>query len=446
MKKSIIAALLIMTMPAARAEFDLEGWAWERPLALESTAPGFVRIEVTPEVFDESQASLQDLRVLGPDGNLAPHLLRWESAVSTTSLEWRDVTLLNSVFEPEVYSRVTLDFGGPIRKNLIRVQLSDTNFRRRLAIEGGSDNQNWNLIAEDQWLFDIHQEGKEFVLDTLSFPVNDFQYLRLTAYYMEDDPRRVEFQKVQSAFREVVAEKLTPVPVAALNQHLNEKTKETVIEADLGFKNLPLALIGVQTENEYFYRGVTIRGRNTTTEAVRRNTETGWEETERDTPWQDVYHGVFYRVHKEGNVSECTEAKNVQGAYRYIEIRIDNGDNPPLNISGVKAARRDASLVFESDGAGPYRLIGGNPKAASPRYDLARSMDGLGTREWPSASIGAPTRLEATEELPPWTERNAVLIWVILALCAAAMAAVVVTSLRGAKQSGDTSSGKTPEE
>ncbi|MFV1994336.1 MAG: DUF3999 family protein, partial [Verrucomicrobiales bacterium] len=340
------------------------------------------------------------------------------------------------VFEPGRHSRVTLDFGEPVRKNTVRVQLSGTNFRRRLALEGSRDNRSWSLISEDQWLFDIHQGGKEFVLNTVSFPLNDFRYLRLSVRYMEDDPRRVDFRKVECALREVVEEKLTPVRVESLAQSIDSETGETVIEADLGFRNLPLGLIGVRIQDDYFYRGVSIRGRNSKVEAIRRETETGWDEVEREAPWRSLHRGVFYRIDKEGAQAERVDAEDLRDAFRFIEIRIDNGDNPPLNVEGIEVARRQASLVFESDGIGPYRLLGGNPQAASPRFDLARATVGLGVRDLPIASVGAITRLEPTELPAPWTERNAALLWIVLAIAVAAMLLPIVKNLRAAGGSG----------
>jgi len=436
MNRNLLALALILATPwYARAEFDLEGWAWERAIELDNSASGFVRLPIDAEVFDESQASLQDLRVLDPGGNLVPHVLKWTSAEDTTNTKWRDVTMINSVFQPESYSRVTLDFGESVRKNLVRVQLSNENFRRRLSIEGSGDNVNWNVVTENRWLFDIHQQGRVFVMDTIQFPVNDFRYLRLTVDNMADDPRRVTIERVESAIREVVEKKsLVLVPATEVETSFDEDTRESVIDIDLGLKNLPVAMIDIQIEDPHFFRGVSVSGRNSVVEEVRRKTEVGWDTVERDTPWSALHRGVLFRIHDEGSIDENTVIEGISGPYRYLQMRVDNGDNPPLDVSEVRVFRREAGLVFESDGAGPYRLIGGNPDAPAPRYDLGRSIVGVGMQDLPMTRLAAMTRLIPTEKQLPWTERNAVLIWVVLIAAVSAMAVLVVRSLKSLSQ------------
>jgi uncharacterized protein DUF3999 len=428
----LFVTLALTAMCSAWAAFDIEGWTWERPVEVNGTAPGFVRLPLDAQAFDEAQTSLHDLRVLDPAGNLVPHVIHWKSTEETTTLKWRQVTLINSVFEPETHSRVTLDFGGAVRKNVIRATLSDTNFRRRVSLEGSPDNVQWQLVVEDKWLFDIHQEGEAFVMDTIRFPVNDFRYLRLTIHYMEDDPRRVSINKAECALREVVAKQtLVPVPVNSWSNEVDEETGETVLSVDLGFKNLPLALLDLEIEDAHFYRGYAVRGRNAVVESVRKRTELGWDEVERDAPWRSMRRGVLFRVHDEGKIDERTDIERLAGAYRYVEMRIENGDNAPLDITGIEIYRRDASVVFESDGNGPYRLIGGNIKASAPRYDLARSMVGVAAGELPIIEAAAPTRLASIEKPAPWTERNAVIIWIALIVAVGAMVVLVVKSLRG---------------
>jgi hypothetical protein len=49
---------------------------------------------------------------------------------------------------------------------------------------------------------------------------------------------------------------------------------------------------------------------------------------------------------------------------------VDNGNSPPLALSGVSARCRSVFAVFYATTAGPHLLFTGNPKAATPRYDV----------------------------------------------------------------------------
>lgn len=55
---------------------------------------------------------------------------------------------------------------------------------------------------------------------------------------------------------------------------------------------------------------------------------------------------------------------------RELELEVDEGDNAPLSLAGVRGLVRVPRLTFPA-GAGVYRVLLGNPQAEQPRYDLA---------------------------------------------------------------------------
>ena len=81
-----LAALgLIVSFSAMSQEgFDLEGWGWEAPLHSEVDATAFVRFELTPDVVQDSQRSLADLRVIDSGGKLVPHVIHRQRPTAGT--------------------------------------------------------------------------------------------------------------------------------------------------------------------------------------------------------------------------------------------------------------------------------------------------------------------------------------------------------------------------
>ena len=425
----LLPAVLI-AFPASAA-FDLADWTWQSEVGLGESPPGFVRVTLTPEVFDQSQGSLNDLRVLDGDAALVPYVIYRGRARDVEKVAWRPAQLLNRTFQPEKYNRVTLDFGERVKKNRIRVRLSQTNFRRRVLIEGSDDGTNWDIVAENKWLFDIHLPDKEFTVDTLDLRTNDFRYLRLTAYNMPDDPRRIEIESVEGALAEKLGEaELTPVPVTIRSVTHDEKKQQTIYELDLGFRNLPMVSMEFGFGEPYFYRGYELLGRNTETEAIERRTETGWDVTERERPWRSIHRGLLHRIHHEGKVSESKRIEPLNAPYRCLELRVFDGDDAPLDLTNVTAMRRKASLVFESEPGRRYRLVGGNPKASAPRFDLGRSIEGVGERDVPVVVLGALVPIQHEPEVPPWTERNTALVWVVLIVAVGVMLTLILKNAR----------------
>ena len=225
MKRLVVLLILLGTATTGNTAFDHRGWQWQRSIAVEDVS-GFVRLSIVPEILDQSQASLNDLRVLDSGDNLVPHVIHWGRVRASKHMEWLAARLLNETYIPQQHTRVTLDFQEMHEKNRIKVALSETNYRRRALLEGSHDGQIWEVVAEDLWLFDVRLQGRKFKLDTLIFPRNNFRYLRLTVYNMPDDPRRIAIESAKTAFYYIESKKeLVEVPVKDTRVSQNPKKK-----------------------------------------------------------------------------------------------------------------------------------------------------------------------------------------------------------------------------
>jgi hypothetical protein len=429
--KILLATLCWLTVAAtAHAGFDSSGWYWQRPMDVQSLS-GFVSLPIPPEVFDESQPSLNDLRVVDENNALVPHVIHWGRIRETRQQEWKSVRLVNTTFAPGKYSRVTVDFGEMVEKNLIQVSLSGQNYRRRALLEGSNESKGWEVVAEDLWLFDVSMEGQNFKIDTIKFPTNNFRYLRLTVYNMTDDPRRITIGSVKGAFHRVEVEKeLVPVHVKQMSVSSSEDKKQSILEFDLGFRHLPVISLELGVTTSYFYRGYELYGRNELKEKVPRKTETGSDIIERETPWRSVHRGVLYRIQHKNKTTESLKVENLSAPYRYLKLRILNGDNPPVQIGGVSIHRRETSLMFQAQTGKQYRLVGGNSNVGGADYDLAKAVQGLDETKLPVVSLGPATVIAPKEPLRPWTERYSVVIWIVLIIAVGVMVGFIVKNLK----------------
>ena len=430
MKKLLAVICLVGIATSANAAIELSGWNWQRSINA-GTSSGFVRLAIPPEIFNESQATLNDLRVIDESKRLVPHVIHWGRVQETQHLEWKPARLINATFVPGKHAAVAVDFGETAEKNHITVALSGQNYRRRALLEGSNDCHVWEVVVEDAWLFDVSLPGHNFKVDTIKFPTNNFRYLRLTVYNMTDDPRRIAIETVKSAFQQTEMEKeLAPVPVRHMAVSHDEKNNQTILEIDLGFRNLPVASLQLEITTPYFYRGYELFGRNESKEKVSRKTETRWDTIEQEVPWKSVHQGVLYRIQHKQKINESLKVEGVSGPYRYLQLRIFNGDNPPLKLNGVSIYRRDTSLVFQAQPGQVYTLIGGNLKVREANYDLAKSFQGIDDLTLPMVSLGPLTAIPHKEQIPPWTERHSTLLWVILVLAVGMMLILIVRNLK----------------
>lgn len=435
--RHLIALLsLILALPAMAQEDEdepLAKWTSFAPINVDRAEPGLVRVRLTPPVVDATQRGLDDLRVVDEEDQWVPYAIQEERIVEETA--WRNVRMINRVFEPGQYSRVTLDFLGQVEKNQLRVTLSGENYRRYALLEGSVDGVNWSVI-DTAWLFHYEDQGEVYDLTTFRFPVNDFRYLRLTVQNMEDETGRVAIESVE--MRHVIErQRPDPIPVnvsAAFVEPEDDDDTATIVEIDCTYRNLPIRSIQIDPEDAYFYRRYTLSGRNAETEILERRAETGWEEIERDVPWKVLERGVLYRIVRQEETLEQIEITPDGTGYRYLRLRIENADNPPLDVepADIDVTRWPlSSIVFDYDPAHTYRLVAGNRGARAPDYDLRESLgDRLRDEGLPEGTLGGLQPLPSAARVPDWPERYAWVTWVALTLAVAAMVYLIARNIK----------------
>ena len=415
---------------------DWDGWQWKRRIQIQGDAAGFVRLTLTPEIVDESLDSLDDLRILDGDRQLVPFAIDRPSRVAATQLQWSSVRLINRAFEEGTYERVVLDFGEPTEKTNLRVFLSGKNYRRRAVVEGSIDSQAWETVLGEAWLFDISSERDSFQVDRLDFPANNFRFLRLTVYHMPDDTGRFSIDDVKTAMRkEPPPPMLEEVSLLKREDSRDEEARATIFDVDLGYRNLPVEKVALTITDPFFYRGFELYGRNSEIVGVKRPTERGFAIETRPVPWQLLSRGVLFRVVGPDREAEDCSVESLNASFRHLRLKIYDHDDRPLTISHVAVYRGALpSLIFEVGHKHSYTLLGGNLNAEAPRFDLGRSVDGLREGNWPAVTAGPASHLESASTTPPWTERNAPVLWAVLILAVAVFAALILKSLKHVKE------------
>ena len=130
-------------------------------------------------------------------------------------------------------------------------------------------------------------------------------------------------------------------------------------------------------------------------------------------------------------VSEELDVPIVSDSSGPLKITVDNGDNPPLAISGVQLLSVERRVYFDPQGKSLFRLYYGDSKLDSPVYDYARFF-----KADPAA---AKAELEAGSHNPvyrgrpddrPWSERHKAVMWLAMILAVIVLAGLAVRGLK----------------
>ena len=116
-----------------------------------------------------------------------------------------------------------------------------------------------------------------------------------------------------------------------------------------------------------------------------------------------------------------------------LVVEIDNADNPPLDVTAVKAYQLNRYLVASLEAGKAYTLQFGDAEAAAPNYELQHFRADIPT-DAPVLEAGGTTALKAKAKS---TKRPAskILIWVALAVVLAGLGLMTVRLLNEMKKS-----------
>lgn len=369
---------IALSAPAALAlALDTTSWKFTQPV---SASPGtLASLELPDATLDAARADLADLRLVDAAGTPVPHVA--DRPAARASSERRRLVAPKTFGVALGYNAtvITLETGLSVPVNGVDLHTPAAGFLKPARVEGSSDGRTWSLLADSLPVFRTKSGAENLRLE---FPAGTYSHLRVTVDDAKDDP--IPFSGV--AVREVTETQATdprvPVPVTIL--HREEKPGVTRLRLDLGAAHLPLSGITFDTPEPLFTRRVTV--------AV---------EEERDGVRTErvIARGPVWNITGLGGDPSSRRRMELESQIpgREVLVTLDNGDSPPLAITGVSADRRPHRLLFVAP-PGQIFLLSGNPRAAAPEYDLGPLDSKI------RAGVAVPAKAAALAENPRYRE------------------------------------------
>ena len=235
------------------------------------------------------------------------------------------------------------------------------------------------------------------VSTALVFPQSHFRYYRI---------RATGVTVIRGATAEAVAAASAPVQRPA-EIALRQEDRETVIDADMRYRGVWVHELRFASSTPAFDRPVEVSG---------------------SMDGKAFFPAGGGRLYRFGEAGETTLPLNSR--YRYLRVRIENGDDEPLRDLRVTARAYRDYILLAPGFSPPYRVLYGGPNVP-PEYDFAQLPEVRGT---PAALVLGPERRNEAFEPPADTrsfvDRHPVVIQGALALAAAALLAAGFFALR----------------
>ena len=388
MRHALAVAVLALVASAPASALDASSFRWERTLEAEA---GLASFEPDGPMYEHAATGFGDLRILDSKRRQVP----WRPRSVRGDARLQAAQILNAGLQGGA-AVALLDF-GPERVVRDRIQLDVPlePFVGRAEIAGSDDRRTFTLLSSTA-IYDVRGATRA-VSTAVVFPQSDFRYYRI---------RATGVREITGATAEAVAAAGAPFRRPA-QIAVEQRDRATVIDADMRHRGVWVHQLRFASWTPAFDRPVEVSG---------------------SMDGKAYFPAGGGRLYRFGEAGETTLPLNSR--YRYLRIRIENGDDEPLRGLQLTAHAYRDYILLAPGFRPPYRVLYGGPDVR-PEYDFAQLPEVRGTPV--PAQLGPERRNEAFE--PPadtrsFAKRHPVLVQAALALAAAALAAAGFLALR----------------
>ncbi|HYM61501.1 MAG TPA: DUF3999 family protein [Thermoanaerobaculia bacterium] len=328
---------------------------------------------------------LDDLRIFDAGGREVPYLL---IAPPTEEPHWVRASIL-PIAPTKVTSGFEADLGGVWAVDRIRIEGIAPPFLKRLKLEGGGDRTHWTLLAAEGTLFDVPDQQLRNL--EVAFDRGEYRYLRVTW----DDRASAHIAGVQRVLARLSGTAAAPVSTR-LSVALQPRPSEPGLSRyriRLPGAHLPVIAIEVDVANGNVFRDARIH------EARLLNGEV--------VPAL-LGSAQLRRAEREGGVASQLAIPTTFPEGPDLELTIDDGNNAPLAIRGVRAILAPLPWIyFESADGGALTARYGAAKLTAAQYDLEASRGPATTAKTEIARWQTPAKI--TPGAPEFSDATSLL-------------------------------------
>lgn len=311
---------------------------------------------------------LSDLRFYERSGREVPYLL---VDAPTTEPRWSGSVLL-PVARTDTTSGFEADLSELRTVDRVRVDLPSAPYLKRVRLEGSGDRQRWTLLVDEGTLFDLPAERLRQTV--LEFAPGDYRYLRI----IWDD---------KSSGR-------VPLPDAVFARNVTPRAAAPTLRAPLAFERrtseprvsryrlrLPGARLPIVALELTVGGGNVLRAARVTEQRLAGG---------QLTPFP-LGTATLRRAVRGDVAASSLRIPIAQPNESVLDLVVDDGDNPPLEITGVTAEFAALPYIyFEASTVEPLIARYGGERIAPPSYDLEALRERVATIEQARAGWGAP--------------------------------------------------------
>jgi hypothetical protein len=360
-----VNAVLLAAQGSANARFQ-----YERVAEVTSGGPQRLDVDVAllagsePPIAEDlggrsiARRGFADLRLFDSNNIEVPYLLIAPTA-DQAALSTYPVLPISPVEKPGIKtSGFEVDARGVRTMNALLLDAIRGPFLKRFRLEGSGDRERWTELIHEGTAFSLPAERVQHTL--IEFEAGDYRYLRVTW----DDTNSGRVPTPDSiAVRE--PRPMSAGPVVRSRVSIARRPSEpgrSRFRLTLPAARLPIVALELSVEGGNLLREVRVL-------------EAGFSGQGAEP--RLIGGGRITRVVRDTLIAESLRIPTRQPAEPQLDLVVDDGDNPPLELEGVTAVFAEMPWIYFESPPGPITVRYGNARLTAPRYDLEAARANL---------------------------------------------------------------------
>jgi hypothetical protein len=306
---------------------------------------GFYSLPITPELSSYVKTDFGDLRILDEKGNAVPYIIK-SSLPLIKPAEYKPLEILSNEWSDSGRNIVIIENNSSEKISDFLLKIKNASVSRTIDLSGSDDKLHWFSITENGLLEKKFITDDDSYMEDIEFPLSSYHYFRLTIYNGKNDPLNII-----SAGR-YSGEVIKSATLVVANPFLKYAQKDSSDHISyITIFNPKLYHVG--------YISLYVKG----PKFFKRNVD------------------IVAKHESIGNF--CISSDSVFNFYlpafkdSAFEIRIENGDNPPLAITSVVTGQETKKAIAYLEANAHYILALNNDSISAPKYDLQDFKDSI---------------------------------------------------------------------
>lgn len=360
-------------------------------------------VRIPPEVAHNANANLSDILVTDDKGKTLPYFINSSSNQTSSTINNYPMTLLNAYIKDDKFY---LDYmltdvpSSDVLATSINITTRNRGFAKNVVLYGSYDNVHWEHVKEDK-IYNVDGNVKLQVEFNLPQKFTHYRFM------LDNNLEKISFESVSLNYSIENTSRLYFEETISPEFYVEEIGKHTQIYIQ-GLLNLRLKDIEIETDSTFKRRAF----------------------VEEMSVSQEIYNISFDGIKHSQTAIEMPNRKIRDDT---LTIIINNNEDAPIDIAGIKVRYYADEIVFEDKGSETFTLnFSSNSSIPAPIYDIKSYKTEILKGDIDSLSIKEINLAEVSEIEPSFDFKLLYNIGII-AICLL-LGVLILLKLRNKKQ------------